>query len=120
MTVCKEIKTFSRAHERISDFFSLLAVALLFATVWATLQYHQMVLDWLRQDALLNGAIMIAVLVLDVFLILGFLAIGSARFGDDNEKCFGTFRGRRHHTGSPVGIFNAWLHHMENVGKKHR
>jgi len=120
MTVCREIKTFSRAHERIADFFSLLAVALIFATVWATLQYHQVVLDWLRQDALMNGTIMIAVLVLDVFLVLAFLAIGSARFGDDGEKCFGTFRGRRHHTGSPLGIFTTWINHMENVGKKHR
>lgn len=120
MTVCKEIKTFSRAHEHIADFFSLLAVALLFATVWATLQYHQPVLDWLRHEPLLNGAILVAVLVLDVLMILAFLAIGSARFGEANEKCFGTFRGRRNHNGSPVGIFSAWIGHMENVGKKHR
>ncbi len=120
MAVCNEIKSFSRAHERIADFFSLLAVALLFATIWATLQYHQPVLDWLREGPLVNTAILIAVLVLDVFLILAFLAIGSARFGEENERCFGTFRGRRSHNGSPVGIFSAWISHMENVGKKHR
>jgi len=120
MTVCKEIKNFSRTHERIADFFSLLSVALLFGTVWATLQYHRLVLDWLRQDVFQNGAILVAALVVDVLLILGLLAVGSSRFGKENEKCFGTFRGRRHYNGSPVGIFGAWVRHMENVGKKHR
>jgi hypothetical protein len=120
MAVCKDIKHFSRTHERIADFFSLLSVALLFGTVWATLQYHRPVLDWLRHDTLQNSAILIGVLVVDVLLILAFLAVGSSRFGEENEKCFGTFRGRRHHTGASAGIFSAWIRHMENVGKKHR
>ncbi len=119
MTVCKDIKTFSRTHERIADLFSLLAVVLLFATVWAVLEYHHAVLEWWRHSLLVNSIILVGVLVLDVFLILGFLAIGSARFGDEDEKCFGTFPGRRN-SGVPGGAFRAWLHHMENVGKKHR
>lgn len=119
MAVCRDIKTFSRTHERIADVFSLLAVALLFATVWAVLEYHQIVLEWWRHSILINSVILIAALVVDVFLIIGFLAIGSARFGDADEKCFGTFKGRRN-AGEPGGAFRAWLHHMENVGKKHR
>ena len=119
MTVCKDIKTFSHAHERIAAIFSLLAVVLLFATVWAVLEYHQVVLEWWRHSLLVNSVILVAVLVLDVFLILGFLAIGSARFGEEDEKCFGTFPGRRN-SGEAGGAFRAWLHHMENVGKKHR
>jgi hypothetical protein len=120
MTVCKEIKTFSRAHEHIADLFSVLAILLLFATVWAILQYHQVVLEWWSQNLVMNSAILVAALVLDVFLVLGFLAVGSARFGDNDERCFGTFHGRRNHMGAPFGAFRAWLHHMENVSKKHR
>jgi hypothetical protein len=67
----------------------------------------------------LNSVILVMALVLDVFLVLGFLAVGSARFGDSNERCFGTFRGRRN-VERPFGAFRAWLHHMENVSKKHR
>jgi predicted Na+-dependent transporter len=119
MTVCKDIKSFSHTHERIADLFSLLAVVLLFATVWAVLEYYQVVLEWWRHNMLLNSVILVAILALDVFLILGFLAIGSARFGEEDEKCFGTFRGRRN-SGVPGGVFRAWLNHMENVGKKHR
>lgn len=119
MTVCKDIKTFSRTHERIADLFSVLAVVLLFATVWTVLEYHQAVLEWWRHSLLVNSVIMIAGLVLVVFLILGFLAIGSARFGEEDEKCFGTFPGRRN-SGEAGSAFRAWLHHMENVGKKHR
>ena len=119
MTVCKEIKTFSRAHERIADFFSLLAVALLFASIWATLEFYPLVTAWLRHDPLLHGAILVGVLVIDVFMILGLLAVGSARFGESDERCFGTFRGRRNAT-SPLNVFSVWVKHMENVGKKHR
>jgi hypothetical protein len=119
MAVCKDIKKFSRTHERIADLFSLLAVVLLFATVWAVLAYHQEILEWWRQSMVLNSVILVAVLVVDVFMILGLLAVGSSRFGDENEKCFGTFRGRRN-SGEPGGAFFAWLNHMENVGKKHR
>mgnify|MGYP001812253226 CR=1 FL=1 len=120
MTVCKEINTFSRTHERIADFFSLLAVALLFASVWATVAFYQEVANWLRHDMLLHGVLLIGAFVVDVLLILGFLAIGSSRFGAEDERCFGTFRGRRNYNGSPVRWFNAWVSHMENVGKKHR
>ncbi len=120
MTVCKNIKSFSRRHEHIADFFSLLAVVLLFGTVWVTISYHQMILEWLRQDVFIHSGVLVAALVLDVFLILGLLAVGSARFGEEDEKCFGTFRGRRNYNGSPVRWFSVWIKHMENVGKKHR
>lgn len=120
MTVCKDIQRFSRAHEHIADFFSLLALVLLFGSIWATIEFSPQVADWLRHDALLHSSLLVAALVVDVLLILGLLAVGSSRFGDDDERCFGTFRGRRHYNGSPVRWFNAWLSHMENVGKKHR
>ena len=98
----------------------MLAVVLLFATVWAVLEYHQALLDWWRHGVVLNSAILVAALALDAFLVLGFLAVGSARFGDDDEKCFGTFHGRRSNRGEPFSAFRAWIHHMKNVGKKHR
>lgn len=119
MTVCKDVKKFSRTHERIADFFSLLAVALLFGSIWFVTQYYQAVSVWLLHDVLLHAAILIGAVALDVMLIFALLAVGSARFAADDERCFGTFRGRRNHT-SANGIFSSWLSHMENVGKKHR
>jgi len=119
MTVCKDIKQFSRTHERIADLFSVLSIALLFGTVWAVLEYHSLLLEWWRHNVVVNSVILVGVLVLDVVSILTLLAVGSARFGED-ERCFGTFRGRRGARGAPFGVFFAWLDHMENVGKKHR
>ncbi|MFZ0790521.1 MAG: cell division protein BolA [Chromatiaceae bacterium] len=119
MTVCKEIKHFSRTHERIADFFSLLALALLFATVWAVLSYHQQMLAWISTNVLLHTPLVVLALAVVAFLILGLLTIGSARFGEDSERCFGTFAGRRNFR-SKTGLFGAWIAHMENVGKKHR
>ena len=119
MAVCREIKSFSRTHERIADFFSLLAVAVLFGSIWVIVTQYQRVWAWIQLDLPVHTAMVIALLVADVLLILAFLAIGSARFGEDSERCFGTFRGRRSQRSS-VGLFSAWISHMENVGKKHR
>lgn len=120
MTVCKDIKTFSHTHEHIADFFSLLSVVLLFGSVWIAIEYHREIAEWLRHDMLIHSAMLVAALVVDVLLILGLLAVGSSRFGDEDEKCFGTFHGRRNHNGSPVRWLGTWVSHMENVGKKHR
>jgi hypothetical protein len=117
--VCKEIKSFSRTHERIADLFSLLAVALLFGSVWAILTHYQQVLSWIAQDVLLHTTLVVGALILNVALIFGLLAIGAARFSGDDERCFGTFAGRRNFK-PKVGLFGAWIGHMENVGKKHR
>ena len=119
MAVCKEIKSFSRTHEHIADLFSLMAVVLLFASVWVILTHYQQVLGWISQEPLLHTSLVVGILVLDVFVIFAFLAVGASRFSGDDERCFGTFAGRRSQR-SKVGLFSAWIGHMENVGKKHR
>ena len=119
MPVCKDIKTFSRTNEIIADLFSLLAVALLFASVWATLEFYQPAMHWLSGNYVLRIPLLVIGLALNAFAILALLAVGSARFGEQDEHCFGTFRGRRSRH-SAKGIFSHWVEHMENVGKKHR
>jgi len=120
MSVCKDIKGYSRQHERLADFFSLIAVALFFGTLFASITYHQTLIGWLQQDVIIHAAIALGVLILDVFLIFMFLNFGSARFAEEDEGCFRTFKGRRSSSGSVGMMFNSWLHHMEHVGKKHR
>ena len=118
MSVCSEIKDYSRRHEWIADLFSVLAVLLLFATIWAVLEYHAAIFAWMTENMLLHLPLVIAAIALDIFLIFGFLCVGSTRCED--EGCFRTFRGRRHGAGSIGKAFQSWLHHMENVNKKHR
>jgi len=121
MTVCNKIKGVTRGHEWVADLFSLLAVGMLFGTIWAGVEYQQTLLGWMSENVILHGASIIAVIVLDVFLIILFLSIGSSRFSEEpGDKCFGTFRGRRRGGASVGKIFHSWLHHMENVNKKHR
>jgi hypothetical protein len=118
MSICKDLKRFTRANETVADLFSLLAAGLLFASVWITLEYHQPVLNWLDGDYLVRMPLLLLALGLNGFTILALLAVGSSRFGD-NERCFGTFAGRRTRHGD-TGVLNGWVRHMENVGKKHR
>ena len=121
MPVCKNIKGFTRRHERLADFFALLAVVLFFTTLYVGVSYHAPILEWMQQDAILHTILAVGVLVIDLALILFFLTIGAAHYTDEeDEGCFHTFKGRRAGTGSIGLMFNSWLHHMEHVGKKHR
>jgi hypothetical protein len=119
MSVCKNIKGYARRHERLADFFSLLAIALLFATLYLGALYQSSLLIWMKSNAILHVPAVIA-LLLDVLLIFLFLNIGSARYGEENENCFHTFRGRRTGSGSVGIMLNSWLHHIEQVGRRHR
>lgn len=119
MGICKQVRTYSSHHEWVGDIFSLMAVVLVFGTIWAGLQFYQEIGAWIAHDPVPHTALLVAALMADVMLILALLAIGSARAGEEDESCFATFPGRRN-GGSPIDAFRSWLHHMEHVGKKHR
>ncbi len=122
MSVCRNLKGYVRRHERMADLFSLTAVLLLFGSLTVGALYNAPLLDWMKSDVVLHVPLVIAVLLLDVALIFFCLDIGSARFGEEEqgERCFHTFRGRRAGSGSLGMMFNSWLHHIEQVGRKHR
>jgi hypothetical protein len=120
MSVCKNIKGYARRHERMADLFSLLAIALLFATLSLGALYQSQLMNWMKSNPTLHVPAVIALLLLDVFLIFLFLNIGSARYGEEDETCFHTFRGRRAGSGSVGIMLNSWLHPIEQVGRRHR
>ncbi len=122
MSVCSQLKQYSRAHERLADLFSLLAVLLLFGTIFAAVQYYGLIGNWIAEDMVLHLPLVVAAIVVDVFLIFAFLNIGSSRFSENGqeEPCFGTFKGRRTGVGSPFTAFSNWVKHMEHVNRKHR
>ncbi|WP_260293273.1 cell division protein BolA [Sedimenticola hydrogenitrophicus] len=124
MTICSQIKGFARNHERLADLSSLLAVALLFSTIWVVIDYQTAIFSWTSQSILLHGPAIILLLVLDVFFIILLLNIGSTRLEDaaahPSDRCFGTFRGRRHGGFNLGTAFRNWVHHIEQVNKKHR
>lgn len=119
MSVCSPIKDMVRRHEWIGDLFSVLAVALFFATVWALSQYYGEIWSWIGHQPLIGIPVAIGVLVLDLTLMFGLLCAGSQRCEDG--QCFRTFRGRRHgQSGSVFSAAGHWLKHLERVGKVHR
>jgi len=119
MAVCASVKTLVQRHEWVADVFSLLAVALLFGTVWAATEYFDWVLGWISDKPLVAMPLVVGALIADVVLIYSLLCAGSQRCEDG--KCFRTFRGRRHgSSGSPFSAFSSWLKHIERVGKVHR
>jgi hypothetical protein len=104
----------------VADLFSLMAVALLFGTLYLVVSNYSDVISWMKTDAVIHVPMVIAVLILDLLLIYLFLNIGAARFEDEEVGCFHTFQGRRSGSGSIGNLFSSWVHHMEQVGRKHR
>jgi hypothetical protein len=120
MAICRNIKRITRRHEWLADLFSLLAVALFFATLYFGIAYYSQVLNWISHEVFLYAPIAITAIILDIVLIFFFLNIGTIDFSNEEEGCFHTFKGRRAAGGSVGLIFNGWLHHIEQVGRKHR
>ena len=117
MGICRQIRSYSRHHEWVGNLFSLLAVVLLFAVIWASLEYYLAIAAWLARNPVLHGTLLAAAIALAALLLLALLSIGSSRADEEEERCFASFSGRR---GSSLNLFRSWLQHMENVGKKHR
>jgi hypothetical protein len=120
MSICKNLKGYARQHEKMAALFSLLAILLLFGTLYLGVAYYVPLLSWIKANVILHMPALLAVLLLDIFLIFFCLSIGSARYDETDEGCFHTFPGRRTGTGSVGMMFNSWLHHIEQVGRKHR
>lgn len=122
MGVCARIKGFTRSHERVADLFSLLAVALLFASIWVAIEYQSTIIDWMKVNIVLHGPLVVLAAVVDMLLIFLLLNMGALRFSEAEHDggCFQTFRGRRHGGASLGTAFRNWVDHMEQVGKKHR
>jgi len=118
MSICSNIKDLSQRHGWLSDFFSVLAVVLLFASVGLALHFERAIMSWLSANWVLHVPLLVGALALDVLVIFGLLCAGTGRC--DEGACFRTFRGRRHGGPSIGSAFSNWIRHMEHVGKKHR
>jgi hypothetical protein len=121
MSVCKNIKGFTRKHEWLGDLFALLAVAILFGSLYAVLAYHSPIVNWLFQNVFIRAPLAFGTLVFEIMLIFFLLNISTVTYSEDEDMgCFHTFRGRNSGSGSLGKAFNGLLHHIEFLGKRHR
>ncbi|MGD2117504.1 MAG: hypothetical protein PVG66_04035 [Chromatiales bacterium] len=81
-------------HEWLADTASLFAVILLFGSVWAIMQFHDVTLDWMHSSSLLQTSAAYGLLLADAVLIVSLLCFGPSCHSDD-KSCFSTFKGRR-------------------------
>jgi hypothetical protein len=121
MSVCRNIKGFTRKHEWLGDLFALTAVAILFGSLYAVLAYHSPILNWLFENAFIRTPVALVTLLFEILLIFFLLNISSVTYSEDDDLgCFHTFRGRKSGSGSLGKVFNGMLHHIEFLGKRHR
>lgn len=83
-------------HEWLADVSSMVAVFLLFGSVFAIMQYHSVTLEWMQGHSLLENVLAYAFVLLDAVLIVSLLCFGPACHAN-NKACFGTFKGRKRH-----------------------
>ena len=77
----------------MGNVFSLMAVVLVFTTVWASLVFYRELFAWVSRNPFLHTPLLVFALVVDVLLILAFFSIGSQRADEPDDSCFATFKG---------------------------
>jgi hypothetical protein len=121
MSVCKNIKRFTRKHEWLADLFALMAVMILFGSLYLGLAYHSIIMSWLAHNVFAHAPVVLGSLLLELAVIFFLLNISSVTYSEEeDEGCFHTFRGRRAGSGSVGLTLNGLLHHIEFLGKRHR
>ena len=81
-------------HEWVADFSSLIAVFLLFGSVYLIMHYHNVTLEWMAHGSMLQTIIAYSAVLLDAVLIVSLLCFGP-NCHEHNKRCFGTFKGRK-------------------------
>ena len=81
-------------HEWVADFSSLIAVILLFGSVYLIMRFHNVTLDWMTDGTMLQTIIAYAIVLLDAVIIVSLLCFGPTCH-EHNKSCFGTFKGRK-------------------------
>ena len=94
LTVNTDAHTKACKHEWLADVSSLIAVILLFGSVFAIMQYHTVTLEWMLGHSLLENVLAYAFVLFDAVLIVSLLCFGPACHAN-NKACFGTFKGRK-------------------------
>ncbi len=90
-------------HEWVADLSSLTAVILLFGSVFGIMHYHDETLELLTGSSILTSMIAYGFILLDAVLIVSLLCFGP-NCHQNNQSCFGTFKGRKH-----------WIRSNENI-----
>ncbi len=81
-------------HEWVADFSSLVAVILLFGSVYLIMRFHNVTLDWMTDGTMLQTLGAYTILLLDAVMIVSLLCFGPT-CREHDKHCFGTFRGRK-------------------------
>ena len=81
-------------HEWVADFSSLVAVILLFGSVYLIMRFHNVTLEWMADGSMLQIFTAYSIVLLDAVMIVSLLCFGPTCY-EHNKSCFGTFKGRK-------------------------
>ena len=81
-------------YEWVADFSSLIAVILLFGSVYLIMRFHNVTLDWMTDGTMLQTISAYGIVLVDAVLIVSLLCFGPSCH-EHNKRCFGTFKGRK-------------------------
>jgi hypothetical protein len=112
--ICRRLRAFCLKHEWLQSLSASTGLGLLVLSVWFILEAQGAILAWVNRDLLFHGVSFAVLLLADVLLVLGLLALGFSECTDDERHCLFAYRGRRSR------VHPKALNWMESLGSNPR
>ena len=117
LKACTSLRQYCLENHRAANAFAFLGITQFLLTIWITIEFQTVVLNWLTQNLFLHLPVFGLACFANVAFMSAFVCLGFADTGKEAAACQNAMRGR--YTGSKVmpGAFS-WLSHAG--GKKSR
>ena len=115
---CRTLRSFCLEHEWVRNGFAFFGAALFVTTIWVSIEYQLQILDWIRQNTLVNLAILGGVSAVNHTLMFGSLCLGFSDCSEADKNCMHAYRGR----GKGGPLYPEMIGFVDSLGKnpKHR
>lgn len=94
ISLCKMLRKFCLDREWARNAAAFFGAALFVATIWVSIDYQLVILDWIRDNVVVNLAILGAVSVVNLTLMFGSLCLGFSECSEADKNCLHAYRGR--------------------------
>lgn len=112
-SVCNRLRLYCLGHEWARNGFAFFGAALFVATIWVSIEYQRLILNWIGENILLNLAILGAVSAVNLTLMFGSLCLGFSECAEEDKNCLHAYRGR----GKGGQLFPGASSWIDNLGK---
>ncbi len=112
-TACNGLRQYCIDHEWARNAFAFVGAALFVTTIWVSIDYQLEILEWVRENILINLAILGLVSAVNLTCMFGSLCLGFSECSEEDKNCLHAYRGR----GKGGPLFPDTAKFIDNMGK---